>query len=83
MNKNTSNPDAIDTIDTIDTAKFGRKYYDILDVLSNKLMSSIVENSSELNINKEELKKLNKIVKNELVQARGWGFDQLISIIKG
>ena len=68
---------------TIDTAKFGRKYYDVLDVLSNKLMSSILENSADISISKEQAKKIDKIVKNELTQARNWGFDQLISVIKG
>ncbi len=66
----------------INTAEVGRKYYDVLDVYSNNIISSIVENSDQLKIDKSTIVEIDKILKSETAKAKNWGFDQLISVIK-
>ena len=68
---------------TINTAEFGRKYYDVLDVYTNKVISKLVENSNEINISRESLQKINNILNEETIHAKNWGFDQLIKVLKG
>tara|TARA_Y100000310_G_scaffold330759_2_gene402994 strand:- start:128 stop:361 length:234 start_codon:yes stop_codon:yes gene_type:complete len=66
----------------INTAEFGRKYYDVLDVYKQKVMSQIVEKSRELNIDKATIKVLDNILVEETAQVKNWGFDQLIKVVK-
>ncbi len=68
---------------SINTAEFGRKYYDVLDVYSNKVISSLVENSNEINISRESIQKIVNILNEETIHAKDWGFDQLIKVLKG
>ena len=67
----------------VNTAEFGRKYYDVLDVYSQKIMSQIVEKSRDLNMNKDTIQEINKILLEETTKAKSWGFDQLIKSVKG
>ena len=67
---------------TVNIAEVGRKYYDVLDVYSNKVISKIVENSNELNIDKNTIQEINKIINTETANAKNWGIDQLIKAIK-
>jgi hypothetical protein len=73
---------AAKNIKAVNTAEFGRKYYDVLDVYSQKIMSQIVEKSRDLNIDKTLIKELNKILTEETARAKSWGFDQLIKVVK-
>jgi len=68
---------------TVNIAEVGRKYYDVLDVYSNKVISKIIENSSKLNIDKNAISEINKIIFEETVSAKNWGVDQLIKAVKG
>ena len=68
---------------SVNTAEFGRKYYDVLDVYTQKIMSQIIEQSRELNINSDAVKEINKILISESAKAKNWGFDQLIKTVKG
>lgn len=72
-----------DTSNAINTAEFGRKYYDILDVYTNKVISKLVENSNEINISRESIQKIGKILNEETIHAKDWGFDQLVKVLKG
>lgn len=67
---------------TVNIAEVGRKYYDVLDVYSNKVISKIVENSSKLNIDKSAIQEINNIINTETTNAKNWGIDQLIKAIK-
>tara|TARA_B100000212_G_scaffold231448_1_gene175930 strand:+ start:413 stop:649 length:237 start_codon:yes stop_codon:yes gene_type:complete len=67
----------------INTAEFGRKYYDVLEVYSQKIMSQIVEKSNDLNLQRETLDQINNILLDETSKAKNWGFDQLIKVVKG
>ena len=67
---------------TVNIAEVGRKYYDVLDVYSNKVISKIVENSNQLNIDKNTIEEINKIINSETANAKNWGIDQLIKAIK-
>ena len=67
----------------VNTAEFGRKYYDVLDVYSQKIMSQIVEKSRDLNMDKDTIQEINKILLEETTKAKSWGFDQLIKTVKG
>jgi hypothetical protein len=72
-----------DTSNTINTAEFGRKYYDVLDVYTNKVITKLFENSNEINISHESLQKIGNILNEETTHAKNWGFDQLIKVLKG
>ena len=67
---------------SLNVAKFGKKYYDVLEVYSQKIMSQIVERSTELDISKENLAKVSDILNEETTKAKNWGFDQLIKSIR-
>ena len=67
----------------VNIAEVGRKYYDVLDVYSNKVISKIIENSGQLNIDKNAVLEINKIIIEETVKAKNWGVDQLIKAVKG
>ena len=67
---------------TINTAEFGRKYYDVLDVYTQKIMTKIIENSRELNIDKDAIKSINNILIEETSHVKNWGFDHLIKTIR-
>tara|TARA_B100001989_G_C24468039_1_gene427723 strand:- start:94 stop:357 length:264 start_codon:yes stop_codon:yes gene_type:complete len=67
---------------SINIAEVGKKYYDVLDVYSNKVISKIVENSSKLNIDKSAIQEINNIINTETANAKNWGIDQLIKAIK-
>ena len=71
------------TKNTFNTAEFGRKYYDVLDVYTNKVMSQILEKSNELNINRDALKEVNNIILEETTKVKDWDFDQLVKVAKG
>ena len=68
---------------SFNTAEFGRKYYDVLEVYRQKVMSEIVENARNLNIDKNAVTELNKILTKETASAKNWGFDQLVAVVKG
>ena len=72
-----------DNSNIINTAEFGRKYYDVLDVYTNKVISKLVENSNEINISRDTIQKISNILNEETIQAKSWGFDQLIKVLKG
>ena len=63
-------------------AELGRKYYDVIDTYTNKILSNIIEESSSLGINKDTLTKISSILEQEKAQAKNWGFDQISKIIK-
>jgi len=66
----------------VNTAEFGRKYYDIVDVFSQKLMSQIVELKNDAKLSDEVMNKLGKVVMQESTSFKDWGFDQLIKVVK-
>lgn len=67
---------------TVNIAEVGRKYYDVLDVFSNKVVSKIVENSGQLNIDKSTIVEISKIITEETSMAKNWGIDQIIKAIR-
>lgn len=66
----------------VNTAEFGRKYHDIVDVFSQKLMSQIVELKNDAKLSDEVMNKLGKVVMQESTSFKDWGFDQLIKVVK-
>jgi hypothetical protein len=66
----------------VNTAEFGRKYYDIVDVFSQKLMSQIVELKNDTKLSDEAMTKLSNVVMQESTSFKDWGFDQLIKVVK-
>jgi hypothetical protein len=67
----------------VNIAEVGRKYYDVLDVYSSKVISKIVESSNDLRIDKKTMLEINKIIHEETASAKSWGIDQLIKAVKG
>ncbi len=64
------------------TASFGKKYYDIVDVLQSKIVSSIAERSNDLGLDKQNLGTINQVLLKELTSFKDWGFDQLIKEVQ-
>lgn len=58
-------------------AKLGQAYYDILDVSSQKISERIIENSAELGLNQETVRRITEIVNSEIVKTKDWGYDIL------
>ena len=63
-------------------AELGRKYFDILDIYVSKTLTTLSENSNENDLNRSHLKAIEKILNEEKIKARSWGFDQLAKVIK-
>tara|TARA_B100000927_G_scaffold290318_1_gene288861 strand:- start:681 stop:905 length:225 start_codon:yes stop_codon:yes gene_type:complete len=62
---------------SIDKAKFGRKYYNVCDTYSNKVFTSISEQSSSIGLTKDQLNEIYKLIIHETAQVKNWGLDQL------
>ena len=62
---------------SIDKAKFGRKYFSVCDTYSNKVFTSISEQSSSIGLTKDQLNEIYKLIIHETAQAKNWGLDQL------
>ena len=55
----------------------GQSYYNIMEVFKNKVISSLIEKSSELNLDRNTLEKISFVVGAEVDSAKSWGYDQL------
>lgn len=55
----------------------GQKYYSVMDVLKVKLTSLLLENSRELSIEVDTIKKIDSLLSLEIDSAKSWGYDQL------
>ena len=55
----------------------GQKYYSVMDVLKGKLTSLLLENSRELSIEIDTVKKIDSLLSLEIDSAKSWGYDQL------
>ena len=62
-------------------AELGRKYYDVVDTYTNKILSNIVQESNSLGIDKENLKLISAMLEQEKAQVKNWGFDQISKVI--
>ena len=61
----------------LDHRKLGQTYYNILDVSSQKITERIIENSNELGLTQETVRKLSEIVNSEIIKTKDWGYDIL------
>jgi hypothetical protein len=66
----------------LDHIKLGQTYYNILDVSSQKITERIIENSSELGLTQETVRKLSEIVSAEIIKTKDWGYDILSKNMK-
>lgn len=55
----------------------GKNYYNVMEVLKNKVVSSLIEKSSELSLDRSTLEKISFVVGAEVESAKSWGYDQL------
>jgi len=55
----------------------GKSYYNIMEVFKNKVVSSLIEKSSELNLDRNALEKISFVIGAEVDSAKSWGYDQL------
>ena len=55
----------------------GKSYYNIMEVLKNKVVSNLIERSEELNLDRASLEKISFVVGAEVDSAKSWGYDQL------
>tara|TARA_B100000085_G_C18521843_1_gene504029 strand:- start:715 stop:948 length:234 start_codon:yes stop_codon:yes gene_type:complete len=63
-------------------AELGRKYFDVLDVYTNNILTEIAAKSSELSLSTDHLKIIEKISIDQKMKARNWGFDQLSKVLQ-
>jgi len=75
-------PRSKNNTEQLDHRKLGQTYYNILDVSSQKIIERIIENSRELGLSNETVKKLSEIVSYEIIKTKDWGFDILSKNIK-
>jgi len=66
----------------INLANLGSTYYNILDVSNSKIVSALIEQSSELGLDSEVVKKISFIIESEISKTKDWGFDTLSKSIK-
>ena len=55
----------------------GKKYYNIMEVFKNKIVTTIIERNSELNLDRDAIEKISFLVGAEVDSAKSWGYDQL------
>lgn len=55
----------------------GKSYYNIMEVFKNKVVSSLIEKSSELNLDRNVLEQISFVIGAEVDSAKSWGYDQL------
>ena len=55
----------------------GKSYYNIMEVFKNKVVSSLIEKSTELNLDRKALEQISFIIGAEVDSAKSWGYDQL------
>tara|TARA_Y100001937_G_C6998656_1_gene275424 strand:+ start:134 stop:289 length:156 start_codon:yes stop_codon:yes gene_type:complete len=48
-----------------------------MEVFKNKLVTSIIERSEDLNLSRDSLEKISFVVGAEIDSAKSWGYDQL------
>jgi len=63
-------------------AELGRKYYDVVDTYTSKILSKLIEESVSLGIDRENLKTISAMLEQEKAQVKNWGFDQISNVIK-
>ena len=63
-------------------AELGRKYFDVVDTYTNKILSNIIQDSNNLGIDREKLKTISAMLEQEKAQVKSWGFDQISNVIK-
>lgn len=63
-------------------AELGRKYFDVVDLYTNKIITRLIEESSALEIKKETLVKISNLLNDEKAKAKNWGYDQISKAIK-
>jgi hypothetical protein len=68
--KKSLNPDSINL-------DLGKNYYNIMEVLKNKVVTSLIEKSGELSLDRSTLEKISFVVGAEVESAKSWGYDQL------
>tara|TARA_Y100000592_G_C5240317_1_gene207991 strand:- start:65 stop:301 length:237 start_codon:yes stop_codon:yes gene_type:complete len=55
----------------------GKNYYNIMEVFKNKIVTTIIEKNSELNLDRDAIEKISFLVGAEVDSAKSWGYDQL------
>lgn len=65
-----------DQLDNINL-DLGKSYYNIMEVFKNKMVSSIIEKNSELNLDRNTLERISFLIGAEVDSAKSWGYDQL------
>lgn len=55
----------------------GKSYYNIMEVFKNKVVTSIIEKNSELNLDRNTLERISFLIGAEVDSAKSWGYDQL------
>ena len=57
--------------------QIGKTYYNVMEVLQNKIVSSLLERKEEAAIDVDQIKKISHIVSSEIEMAKSWGYDQI------
>ena len=57
--------------------QIGKTYYNVMKVLQNKIVSSLLERKDEASIDLNQIKKIGHIVNSEIEMAKSWGYNQI------
>lgn len=55
----------------------GKSYYSVLEVLKNKITSTIIENKDSASLDLVQIEKIKHFVDSEIDSAKSWGYDQI------
>lgn len=67
---------SVETNNTVNFSKVGKTYYDIIDVLENKINTEIVSKFGA-SFKSEDISTILNCVKSETASAKSWGIDQI------
>ena len=67
---------------TLTKEALGKRYYDIIEIYTNKILYNILEESRDLGIDKENLNKIKTILENQKLDAKSWGYDQIAKLVE-
>lgn len=55
----------------------GKSYYSVLEVLKNKITSTIIENKDSVSLDLAQIEKIKHFVDSEIDSAKSWGYDHI------
>ena len=78
LKKEETQSDSVVEIKRLPVVEVGRSFYDILDVLKNKNLSSLLELKTKYQLHDSIIKELSEQLILNCEQTKSWGYDQIV-----